>query len=561
MAGIVIKRFSTKPREIDNVRAVGSYYYLIECKECQFIEIAEQTFLLIDGYYWPQDQAYLIDVIQSKNFAALNEFEGHFSGILIQGNDITIFNDRFGGKTIFYSFSNEELILASRPNLMPVNDITLSPSAAHECFYFRWTSNEKTLLADTKKLRARSFAKLQSNISFKQECYWLLSTAKYNNSPLAEKQLQVKKALIANLKQAQKRYKKVAIFLSGGVDSSLLAALSKDVFEHCFLVTPVFKGQINPELNTAKAFAAQLGLPHHLVEVSPETLETELNMLVSLKREPLRHYSSLAMLAMLKAIPEEFDAVVYGEAADTLFGSNGINRIKTQFKWKQSTKVIPLFLLQLLKKLVPGRGKVLVDLKRTSLTELIYSLTAIQYSPKSTAVISKLDPGKGEVLETQTWQKKIEANMTENVRYVAQEYIISSDIGKHFEEAEIIASYFNKHIISPFFDPKVIELANTLTDDDYFGDGFVKPVLREIACEYFSRELIYQRKYGFPVPFIAWLNGPLAHLVDNVRNERILFDGQLLDGLSIEKDYETFWLLINWQIFRHQVMQESLSEL
>ncbi|MDT0603809.1 asparagine synthase C-terminal domain-containing protein [Thalassotalea castellviae] len=553
MPGFCIKRHPKVIDSKDYHLSVGQFTYEINAKDCINIPLPQGGLILLDGYFWPQDTNKFKEIILTKQFDQLSQFEGHYSGICITEEECLIFNDRFGGKTIFYQQNENLVTIASRICLLPVENKALALDAVHECFIFRWTSADKTLLSDTCKLRARSYGTVSHKGTVKQQCYWQLPPANYTNAPFKDKQTSVKHALQTHLRQASQRYKKVAIFLSGGVDSSLLAGLSKDIFDQCYLVTPVFKGQKNPELATAKAFAKQLDMPHHLVEVNPETLEQDLQYLIQLKREPLRHYSSLAMLAMMKAIPDEYDAVIYGEAADTLFGSNGINRINTQYNWKQSTKHIPLWLLELIKKIVPGRGKVLVDLKSISLTELIYSLTAIQYSEKSNKVIKQIDLGRDSKLETKPWQQDISAIMRENVRHVAQRYIISSDVEKHFEEAELIAEQFNKHIISPFFAPDVIDLANTLNDSDYYGTEFVKPILREIACEYFDRELIYQRKYGFPVPLVDWLNGSLSSLVEEVRNEKRLFNGKLLDGLSVDADYEIFWLLINWKILHQQL--------
>ena len=55
------------------------------------------------------------------------------------------------------------------------------------------------------------------------------------------------------------------------------------------------------------------------------------------------------------------------------------------------------------------------------------------------------------------------------------------------------------------------------------------------------------------MPFVSWLKGPLEHLVGAARQERHLFDGNLLDDLDVEKHYSLFWTLINLQLVNDQL--------
>jgi asparagine synthase (glutamine-hydrolysing) len=516
--------------------------------------------IVIDGYTFPDDFHAIANAMIEEDYHYLAKAEGHFCGVVINPGGIVGFNDRYGGKTLYWKQHSEHLIITSRIANMPIYDLDFNKLALSESCYYRWTTGRDSLLPSVKKLIIRSVVKFSNPDTIVQHSYWRLTQPEHNNVPLAEKVSQTKFLLIKALNAASQKYKKVAIFLSGGVDSSILAALSKDIFQQCYLITPVFSGEENPELETAKVFAKSLNIPHYLIEIDPTVLEADLKKLISLKREPLRHYSSLAMMAMMKAVPEEFDAVIYGEAADTLYGSNGIHRFITHARWKKQSQYIPLLALKLIKKIIPGRGKVLVDLKSKSLRDILLSITEIKYSPAEKQVIAQLCGEEQAEISDWDWHKTVNDISPELRRHAAQERILSSDAAVHFNEAEIIAQHFGKHIISPFFSDESICLSSSLTDDDYFGDSYVKPVLRELACEYFSRELIYQKKHGFPVPFIAWLNGPLKHLVSSLRAERTLFDGRILDDFTVNDNFEIFWLLINWQILSQHLDKCCVSD-
>ncbi len=534
---------------------VGDYIYHIEASNCFIETFSNGDVIIIDGYIFPDNNQAIVDALVNDNIDALSALEGHFSGILITEKYVTGFNDRYGGKTLFWQALNEKLFISSCSALMPIFDLEPNQDAISETIDFRWTSGENTLLESIKKLKVRHIVTFTDSYNAQQKAYWHLPLPKYDSVSDSEKIELTKQSLIGCLEKAQKRYKKVAVFLSGGVDSSILAALSKDVFEECYLITPIFKGEENPELENAKAFAKVLNLPLNFVEIVPSQLKADLEVLLSLKREPLRHYSSLAMMAMMRAIPDGYDAVVYGEAADTLFGSNAINRIVTHSRWKKQTSYIPKVILNLFKKVIPGRISILLKLKKTSLKEIVLSTMKIKYSEKERDFLKQLTTYSS-IITSWLWDEKVGKSDGAMMRHVAQERVLTCDAATHFYEAEIIAQLFNKHIISPFFTPEAIDVASTLSDQQYFGDSYVKPILRELACEFFSRELIYQKKLGFPVPFIAWLQGPLSDLISEVQKETELFDGKKLKTLDINEHYELYWLIINWKICNQQFKQK-----
>ncbi|MFT5850667.1 MAG: asparagine synthase (glutamine-hydrolyzing) [Colwellia sp.] len=523
---------------------IGGYSYHISHKNCQIVHLADMI-LLVDGYFFPSSLNELKETITLQNFHELIHEKGHFCGVLITNSGMTFFNDVFGAKTIYWQQQGNKLLISSRAQLMPVYDLVIDPLAKFEILLYRFTTSSNTLLSAISKLKPKHTVQITGEKIQQQQQYWVLPKPKYSAVPLTEKIKKTKIALQNNLKVASKQYNKVAIFLSGGVDSSLLAALSKDIFEECCLITPVFKDEENPELATAKEFAKILGMKHYLVEISNESLLNDLQQLIKLNREPLRHYSSLAMTAMMREIPQDYQAVIYGEAADTLFGSNGIKRLETHLRWKKQCSYIPKSILSLGEKFLPGRVKVFKYLKSTSLQTLFLNLFRIHYTSTEQEIIDKLQDNNCYTVDS--WSS-IKNSSLSDIRYQAQNLFIDCDMPIHFKEAELIAGLYDKHFISPFFDADVIEISSTLSNDDFYGSDYVKPVLRELASEYFPRELIYQKKRGFPVPFISWLNNPLQALVIEAVAEEFLFSKEQIGKLTVEHNYESYWLLINWHL-------------
>ena len=556
MAGFTVNVKNNAQLTVGEINCLADFCEY-QADDCQVIRLSDSEIIILDGYYWGIDQETLIEACRQKDFYQLSKADGHYCGVYLNRGAVTVFNDRYGARTVYFQSNDEQTLISSKIEQLPVSQLKYDVGSLYESALYRWVNTEKTLLEETAKLRARSFGHFHGGV-LEQTVYWQLSKPQYNAEPLEDKVESTKQALLQNLLKARKHYRKAAIMLSGGVDSSLLAALSKEVFDDCLLVTPVFVGQANPELETAKAFAKTLDLQHLLVEIDPQALEADLALLIEKNGGPLRHYSSLAMLAMFKQIPDEYQAIIYGEAADTLFGSNAIKRLETHYGWRKKALRIPQPLLSLMKKVFPGRGSLYVELKAKSIEDVLTGLTRVQYSQSSIQALTGLPFWRKGQQVPQIWPEHLAERMESSTRHVAQEYVIVNDVNTHFKEAEIVAGLHNKHLVSPFFDQNVFDIANSLNESDYYGQEYVKPVLRELACQYYSRELIYQKKYGFPVPFVDWLNQELVHLVESAKAERDLFDGTVLNSLSIEKDYELYWFLINWQIF-HQITRDNQS--
>lgn len=554
MNGFVVTQSKNEPVITStNEEAVklGQYNYHIKAGDCYFETLDDGSIFIVDGYIFPDSFNVLSAALSSGNTEILSELEGHFSGLYISKDKVLAFNDRFGGKTIFWQQHQTSVIFCSRSHLMPIYDLKPCKESEAELVNYRWTSGSNTLLSSIQQLEIHHLGEFLANGLIERTNYWQLPALKTNDLPDSKKILATKKALVDCLKKARQRYSKVAVFLSGGVDSSILAALSKEIFDDCYLLTPIFKGEENPELENAKKFAQTLNLPLQLVEVDPDKLCHDLTTLLALKREPLRHYSSLAMMAMMASIPEEYKAVVYGEAADTLFGSNAIRRVVTHAKWKEQSAFLPSFALKILRKVVPGRANVLLKLKDLTLEDIMASAMKISYSEKEKYFLAQLSDAE------EVYVNAFEKNEKVDLRQATQERVLANDAGTHFLEAELIAQLYDKHIISPFVTPEAVAVSSSLTEQQYFGDEYVKPILRELACEFYSRDLIYQRKLGFPVPFVSWLQGPLAELVEDIKVEREMFDGSFFDDLAVEKHYELFWLAINWQLVKNNFIKQS----
>lgn len=520
------------------------------------VATASDSLALIDGYALGVSAEQLATILEAHDDAALSRIHGNFCALIIRPDGTMEGHcDRFGARTLYWQQSDHDgLVIASRWNSMPVPSINWDALGLGETLRYRWMSGQHTSLEQIYKLPhwQRVVFADHGEITIHDSDQAPKWPPEFEAVPIEDKISETRQALDQSLCDVASSYDNAAIFLSGGVDSSLLAALSKPHFKKCLLVTPVFPGSHNPELDYARSFARTLQLEHLLVEFDPGQLDQDLKQLIRLKGGQVT-FQSVAFHQLMRAIPDEYQLVIHGEAADTLFGMGPISKTQTYLKWKDYTDLAPNFLLALMARLPYRRLQSLLRKLRSSRLDLTLQHFQIQYDRQAMRIIEGLYDAD---LDSLYAHQLVAARPTTDyidLRRLLQQINLKCSVANHFRELDVSASCFNKHFFAPFLSEPVISAAKTLTREQYFSNKAAKPVLRELACEHFEREMIYSRKRGFEVPFIEWLHGPLAHLVRNVLDERRLFDGRALSGLSIERQFSLYWSLINWQVLNNEL--------
>lgn len=116
---------------------------------------------------------------------------------------------------------------------------------------------------------------------------------------------------------------KTAILLSGGMDSAILASyVPKDVVAYTFQCKA--PGAIN-ETEQARKYAECLGLKHEIIEMNWSDFEELTPVLLKHNKVPFHSIEIQLLKASIYAKSHGIDHIIYGDAADYVFG--GMNRI------------------------------------------------------------------------------------------------------------------------------------------------------------------------------------------------------------------------------------------
>lgn len=445
----------------------------------------------------------IIQALLERDFSFIASEELNFIIVLVtqqsDGPQLTIVRDRFSSQQVYFKESIDGVLISTNLKDFKTQENSLCAQQIDSLLSNRITSH-KSIFQNVNVLKSHQSISFDGNLNFLDLSENL--RPKRDRRPLDDDEAikMIRSSLFSSYKQFNEN-SDVAVLLSGGVDSFLLAATAARYFKNLKLYTPTWSDGDNPELPRAIHFAEHLGLPQQIVEINKGDFLNSYKEIMEVNPITIRNYSSLVLHTLFKHIPEKH--ILYGEYADTLFGNNSIKNILIDFKYLNLLKLFPRFLF-------PKKLSLLNHLEDSGLGHLVY-IPQINETVKN-RIKSFLDISLSDCINSVTSSSKL-------TRYDAVQYNLDSDCAQHMLEIETSASIHNKKIITPFYNQRMVGVSNRLSEQQLFGKtglsilknfkrdnrDQVKPILKKLACDFIAHDAIHLPKLGFPTPFSVWV--------------------------------------------------------
>lgn len=300
-----------------------------------------------------------------------------------------------------------------------------------------------------------------------------------------------------------------AVFLSGGLDSSLVTAVTRSLHPSKPLVgyTVRFGEASFDEGDVAQEVAHRLGVRPESIWVGPEDFARELPLLIRRVGEPLADPAWLPAALLSRTAAQSFRMTLVGEGADELFGGYptylGVRAAET---YNRLPGPVRSLLRWGIEALPPSDKKVTLSflLKRFVAGTDLDGITRHQIwnSNVAPSLLRRLGidpvplPGpipEGPELLDRVQQLDLETSLAEGLLTKADRAGMSSAL----------------ELRAPFLDLGVLDYASTLQISDRVRGLTTKRFLKEYALRYLPHSIVHRRKRGLSVPLAAWLRGPL----------------------------------------------------
>lgn len=307
----------------------------------------------------------------------------------------------------------------------------------------------------------------------------------------------------------------VGLFLSGGVDSSLIAAVARSLHPEKSLTAYGlrFREDSFDEGQFAEQVAANLGVEYIPVWVTPDDIPRLLKDVIRTSGEPLADPAWIPTALLSERAARDIRISLSGEGADELFGGYptyfgagfaqryarlpaGVRRfIRDQVeRWPPSDKKVTLSFL--LKRFV--QGDTLDGVARHVLWN----------SSIAPGILARL----GLSPELQPWSAPAGESLLDRIQHYDLECSLAEGL---LTKADRASMHSALELRAPFLDQAVMEFAAALTPEQRVKGIQTKVFLKQYATRYLPRDIVYRKKRGLSVPLSSWLREPLRDWVEN----------------------------------------------
>lgn len=375
----------------------------------------------------------------------LNHLNGMFSFVILDKltNQFFVARDRLGVKPLYYFELNGTSIFSSE--LAPILTIThnseFDPIGIRQYKKLRTFFNGRTIYSSIKMFPAGHFMENEN-----LQTYWEL--------PLYDKQAPCDDELYELIKSSVE-YRcisdvPVGTYLSGGLDSTIITALTKKHIDSFYTWTVGFKDE--NEFEFSDLAAKQFNTIHKKILVNENEFVNTAKALILKRQEPLSVPNEVLLYLMTKEVKKYNTVVLSGEGADELFF--GYDRI---FLWAANNK----WDLEQFSKLYSYGSHDDLEIIEDALSPFLKYKTAIDIVAAFFQVAHL--HGLLRRLDNATMFNSVEARV-------------------------------------PFVDYRLIERMAGVSFEYKMRDGIVKHPLKKIFNEKIPQTIVQRKKVGFPVP-------------------------------------------------------------
>jgi asparagine synthase (glutamine-hydrolysing) len=444
----------------------------------------------------------------------ISRFIGMFSIVIYDANVKKVFfiRDRPGVKPLYYYFAEGRLLFASE--LKALHQFTafkkdIDEVAVSLYFKYGYIKAPYSIFKNTHKLLPGNFATLNlKDQSLKLTQYW--NVLDYYKKPIAT--IDEPEALdqLENLCTSAFQYRMVSdvpvgVFLSGGYDSSLLAAvLQKNSSNKIKTFTIGFNDEAFNEANHAKKVAAYLGTDHNEYYCTTKEAQEIIPSLPFYYDEPFGDSSAIPTMLVSRFAREQVTVALSADGGDEIFA--GYSRYNQLARINSVQNTVPLFLRKGGAKLLlslPG-----INMKQRKIAELLTKNNVVATSDLLNEHFLASD--LQQLLQAQPLHDVSlnNANSLSGFGFIntllAADYLtyLPDDILAKVDRATMSAGLEGRE---PFLDHRIIEWAAQLPPELKYNKGDKKYLLKQLTHKYLPVEMMHRPKMGFGIPFGDWL--------------------------------------------------------
>ncbi|MGV6982299.1 asparagine synthase (glutamine-hydrolyzing) [Bacillus pumilus] len=500
------------------------YWIIFNGEIYNYVELKEE--LVKKGYTFSTDSdtEVLLATYRHYKEEAASKLRGMFAFLIWDKEAQQLYGarDPFGIKPLYFTQMDEQVYFASeRKSLMAVNEnILFDETSLQQYMSFQFVPEPNTLDQKVHKVEPGHLFILRPGQEIEFKTYWKVQ---FKPEQTQEQKLieEVRDAIYDSVKVHMRSDVPVGSFLSGGIDSSFIVSVAKELHPELKTFSVGFQQDGFSEVDVAKETADKLGLQNFSAVISPEEYMNELPKIVWHLDDPLADPAAIPLYFVAKEAKKQVTVVLSGEGADELFGGYNIYREPISLKPFESVPSMLKKLLLRLARLMPEgmKGKSFIVRGCTPLEERYIGNAKIFEEPVKKNLLKHYDPSITYRDITKTYFEESAGYSDINkMQYVDIHTWMRGDI---LLKADKMTMANSLELRVPFLDKVVFEAASKIPEELKTKDGTTKYLLRKAAEGIVPDHVLNRKKLGFPVPIRHWLKNEMnAWAKDIIKNSQ-----------------------------------------
>lgn len=431
--------------------------------------------------------------------------------------------DRLGIKPFYYLYAGGTFVFGSEIKAVlayPGAKAEFDRNKLAEYLALGYISGEGTMFSGIRKLLPGHTLELGEDAQLRIRRYWDLPESPPDHRPYSHYVRTYRELLEQCVSSHLMSDVPLGVFLSGGLDSSAIAALTTKIRGEPIETFSVgYEEEAYSELRFARAVAEHLGSLHHEVRVGREAFFETLPALIWHEDEPLTWPSSVSLYFVARLARERVTVVLTGEGSDeTLAGYD-------RYAWTLANArldpvyraLTPTVLRRWLREQIGTSEKLPAALARKLRHTFLGSDGASWESLYFDNFYSAFSVTEQASLLTDEVRNSVENPYAASLAYwqrPSEDFVqrmLYTDVKTYLlellmkqDQMSMAASVESR---VPFLDHVLVEFAGTIPGDFLIKGMSGKNVLKSAVGDLLPDSIIHRKKLGFPTPWARWLSG------------------------------------------------------
>ncbi|MGM8211535.1 asparagine synthase (glutamine-hydrolyzing) [Virgibacillus sp. W0430] len=508
-------------------------------------------------------------LFQLKGTAAFEELNGMFAIAIVDFKERKLYGarDPFGIKPLYYLDSEAEIIVATDKKSVLFNSYEhcIAKKSLQHYLSYQYVPEPLTLTGGIYKLKPGHYfeKRMGGTVSMQQYFSPRFRPVTAHKYQMAHRTREV---LAESIQRQMPAEGAVGSFLSGGIDSAIIATMAKEVYPQLKTFSVGFAEKGYSEIEAAKETADKLGLEHISHVITPDEFVRVLPEVVLALGDPLADPAAIPLFIAAREAKKHVDTIFSGEGADELFGGYQIYREPHALKlFNYIPDGIHKALRNLAAILPEGvKGKGFLIRGTTPLVErYIGNAKIFEEEEKRKVMLEYSESCTYQTITKEIYNRVQDEDFITQMQFVDLHTWLPGDI---LLKAEKLTKANAIELRLPFMDKNVFDVARMIPVSERIKGRTTKAILRDAFKGEVPDAALHRKKLGFPVPIKLWLKRELylwaKQLIEESEIDEFIskeYVMKLLEQHSTNKgDYSRkIWTVLMFILWHQQFAKEQ----